>query len=362
MNWTVNDIRNRPLQWYEKVSNSRKLNCYNVFYYSFMVEFSSMDEREKMNVIRQALTPDIIPEWQTSTDFDIAWAIVPKMWSAISADQSIKRAWKYRCKKLNDRPVRNIITQLPDTLSNNSLAALTTECLTEDIVPFTIVMKTSLLFEPRRNMYAKKKQLPFPITVGNQVYREFTMSSLLKKALFGRSREKLMETELVSAPGSDPFIYHVASRARLQQIFQLRDSTGSPTHLTQLVHGSEGFVHNLCSMGTLRNNRNEATACYGIEEDAGHITWMYNDEDNNIQVAIKTVRICRPTAVKNENERTIGYNCPSEYVNGLTLSAYFPACIYLSNKNKINVKMLCARVCTNPASDTIVRSFCSSRS
>ena len=100
-------------------------------------------------------------------------------------------------------------------------------------------------------MYAKKKQLPFPITVGNQVYREFTMSSLLKKALFGRAREKLMETELVSAPGSDPFVYHVASRARLQQIFQLRDSTGSLTYLTQLVHGSEGFVHNLCSMGIL---------------------------------------------------------------------------------------------------------------
>ena len=168
MNWTVNDIRNRPLQWYEKVSNSRKLNCYNVFYYSFMVEFSSMDEREKMNVIRQALTPDIIPEWHTSTDFDIAWAIVPKMWSAISADQSIKRAWKYRCKKLNDRPVRNIITQLPDTLSNNSLAALTTECLTEDIVPFTIVMKTSLLLSQGATCMPKRSNCRFQLLLATR--------------------------------------------------------------------------------------------------------------------------------------------------------------------------------------------------
>ena len=322
-----------------------------------------MDERQKMDVIRQAVAPEIVPEWKTSTDYDIAWDVVPKIWTILtSTNQLIKRAWKCRCKKLNDRPVRDIITELPDTLTRHSLRTLTTECLTEDIVPLRIVMKTCLLFEPRRHMYSKKKRLPFPITVGNQVYREFTMSSLLKKALFGRTREKLMETEMVSAPGSDPFVYHIASSARLQQVFHLHDSTGSPTYLTQLVHGSEGFLHKLCSMGTLRNERNEATACYGVYEDATHITWIYNDDDNNVQAGIKTVRISRPTAVKNERERTIGYNCPSEYVNGLTLSAYFPACLYISNRNKTNVKILCARVCTNPTSNTIVRSFCSARS
>ena len=96
------------------------------------------------------------------------------------------------------------------------------------------------------------------------------MSSLLKKGLFGRARERLYEDEIVNS-GKDPYIYHLSSQQQVLNI-SIKDSTGEPAYLSQLSNDETGFSHYMCSYTRLRNEAGREIIAYGWDNSTSTIT------------------------------------------------------------------------------------------
>ena len=107
------------------------------------------------------------------------------------------------------------------------------------------------------------------------------MSSLLKKGLFGRARERLYEDKIVNS-GKDPYIYHLSSQQQVLDLFSIKDSTGEPAYLSKLSNNETGFSHYMCSYARLRNQAGREITAYGWACSTSTIIFIYckTDQEN----------------------------------------------------------------------------------
>jgi hypothetical protein len=123
MNWSIEDITDRPFLVHEIENESRTLNGYHVYCRTACNEYSTLSDEDKivfilatshLEVSEFEREENLLPEGLDTTDFEKI-KLVNDWWNRLAQD--IKVAWSERAKRLNLRPLIGQFDELPVELA-----------------------------------------------------------------------------------------------------------------------------------------------------------------------------------------------------------------------------------------------------
>ena len=346
MNWSIEDITDRPFLVHELENESRTLNGYHVYCRTACNEYSTLSDEDKivfilatshLEVSEFEREENLLPEGLDTTDFEKI-KLVNDWWNRLAQD--IKVAWSERAKRLNLRPLIGQFDELPVELALDLIPTqeLLRVFLRQDLVILHRSIKRAIRNKNQRDLYKKAVKIPYAIQVEQQVYRTATVSSLLMFALFGENFNKLsFDNELISS-NCDPFTFHIASKTRMKEIFSIDDTCLS---VLEDLYTRHKFY--LTGYGILKNKQGLSVKAYAWDETDSTVDFIFNDSDSSTKV----IKFDRPFLHKNDlpPRNILGYICDVNVVDGYTLTQYNPVGLYLSYKNTSNFKILSAKLC-----------------
>ena len=339
MDWNKVDIDTRPFTFYELENESRSLSGYHVFLKVGAHEYNLLSEMDKVTYVLAVSNFDsndvdvdgLLPFGFDACDFPIIRTLIT-WW--IRLDATLKDDWAERAKRLNSRPYIGQFVELPSELACLDITKtqnLLRDWLRDDLAPLLKSVHRAIRNKNQRDLYRKTVKIPYGLQVEQQVWHTGNISSLLSHTLFGGDNFSTFTFNELISTNCDPFIFHVASRSRMVEIFSIDDCC-----LSTLTDHQFKEEYYLTSFGILQNKQGMCIKSYGWVESESHIDFMFNDTANTTKI----ISFVRPIYLKDE-----GYVCDIEVVDGYTLVHYSPAAVYVSTKNSVNFKILAAKVC-----------------
>ena len=316
------------MKGYELAITSRSVNCYHLFIKCSTREYRKMSPQRKIELIVDVFGE--IQDHYDETDFR-AIDIARRKWNTLP--RCTKEAWKVRARFLNKRPKTGQFDVIPYPICLE-LPSYYRNAMSTDMNKLKRSIQRMMLGRLDQKNYFKKIYMPHEIIMKTQIFRQFTVSTLVLDLLFGRNLEKFRENESVTLTRNRQAFktFHLMSRDRLIDVFSVTD-----VNLSYTYYPEDGHKLYLCPSGTLVDRNNISHRAYALESTDDEIVFYYPTDGSGRMSTTKT-KIPRWI---DGNEYDLS-NCVNE---DFYLLEFNPVCISICRENITNLKICSARIC-----------------
>ena len=352
MDWdNANNITEKPLQYYERaaIRMRKKSTAHTSFIRCAFQRYKASSMAARRQTIRQVFSRALSPSNVSVVK------LVRRCWATMP--QAIKIQWGQRSEYLNEQPHVGILHQVPRTVPRNRDSFIKS-CAQEECDNLQNQMRAFIIKKRKgadNNPKAVKYSFPQPLTAEGKIMKQdLSLSPMLRQIIFGDNFCKILSHENATnnnryAPG----YFHFSSYCRLNSVFSLEDISFC-THVDEQTK----YSYNLTSMGCIQNAAGNTYKCWGWSETTNKITFIYNDEGDDL-VPAKFVEFDRPKFVTTQ-EMKVGSNGIERFVtrrryddldkicsdetSGFYLIQYTPVCIKIHLKKCNLLHMIGARL------------------
>ena len=354
MDWDTDRInRLTALEFYEKDAmwRKKKSNRYTAFCRCAYGSYKQGSYEYKKLQIYQVTGRRMLP-----SSISIR-RIVNRCWTGLSDEK--KAAWNARAVYLTEqaKETRNL-TSIPSHLRLRDHDELIVECLQEELEGLIVNLR-SFIVNKIMSTSAKKNTLfmPHPIAIESEIYKEFSMSALMRKTLMGDDFDKCHIHEhhnINQGRKLKPGYFHISSPYRLKILFNIAD-----TDLMVHTDNKNNQKYVLTSIVNFQDENGTIIKGYGWSETYDSITFIYNNGESTDrgqfityhrpEFEVRTEKTCSKRG-RQANKKVYEYILPQESMYPtddphFIFLKYQPVCIkvHLGKANVFN--LLGARLC-----------------